>query len=163
MKINIIRLILIVLLLATFWIIFGFSGQDGETSGGLSQKVTQIIVNIFGIQEDEDYIYRMEKIIRKIAHFSIYTIVGILVMALICTYNITQRNSSILSLIIGIIYAISDEIHQGFIPGRSARVTDVIIDTMGVIMGILIILVIIKMKSIYFKQQNKLKNDKKYC
>ena len=48
------------------------------------------------------------------------------------------------SLIIGVIYAISDEIHQCFTPGRGPLVTDVIIDTMGVLLGILLVVLVIK-------------------
>lgn len=157
LKRNIIRIILILLLLWTFYIIFGFSSQDGEVSGGLSQKITQIIVNIFNIQEDENIVLRLEKIIRKIAHFSIYTVVGILLMALLSTYNMKQRNAAISTFIIGIIYASSDEIHQSFIPGRSARITDVLIDTMGVLMGILLIMIVIKVNDVH---KIYIKNDK---
>ena len=47
-----------------------------------------------------------------------------------------------ISFSLGLIYAISDEIHQSFIPGRSAQVTDVLIDTSGVIFGIVLVLLI---------------------
>ena len=43
MKLNIIRGILIVLILCVFFVIFGFSNQNSQTSGGTSQKVTEAI------------------------------------------------------------------------------------------------------------------------
>lgn len=146
MKKNIERIILLILLLGTFSIIFGFSSQDGEKSGSISKKITEEIVKrIPQIQEKEQeerelITQRTEKVIRKIAHFSIYTVVGILLMALVSTYQIKEKNKIIISIIIGITYACSDEIHQSFIPGRSPMITDVMIDTMGVILGILLIL-----------------------
>lgn len=146
MKKNIERIILLILLLGTFSIIFGFSSQDGEKSGSISKKITEEIVKrIPQIQEKEQderelITQRTEKVIRKLAHFSIYTVVGILLMALISTYQIKERNKTIISIIIGIIYACSDEIHQSFVPERSPMITDVMIDTMGVMLGILIIL-----------------------
>lgn len=146
MKKNIERIILLILLLGTFSIIFGFSSQDGEKSGSISKKITEEIVKrIPQIQEKEQderelITQRTEKVIRKLAHFSIYTVVGILLMALISTYQIKERNKTIISIIIGIIYACSDEIHQSFVPKRSPMITDVMIDTMGVMLGILIIL-----------------------
>lgn len=146
MKKNIERIILLILLLGTFSIIFGFSSQDGEKSGSISKKITEEIVKrIPQIQEKEQeerelITQRTEKVIRKLAHFSIYTVVGILLMALVSTYQIKEKNKIIISIIIGITYACSDEIHQSFIPGRSPMITDVIIDTMGVILGILLIL-----------------------
>lgn len=61
-------------------------------------------------------------------------------MALVSTYNIKEKNRLIISLTTGIIYATSDEIHQSFVPGRSPMITDIVIDTMGVILGILLII-----------------------
>lgn len=143
MKVNIIRAILILLLLGTFFTIFGFSNQNGEKSGRLSQKVTEVITkNIKSVQnldkeQRENVLHRMEKIIRKIAHFSIYTVVGLLLMGLMSTYQLKENNRISISLIIGVIYASTDEIHQAFIPARTAQMTDVIIDSMGVLLGIL--------------------------
>lgn len=146
MKKNILRAILMLLLLSTFFIIFGFSSQDGEKSGNISKKITEeIITRIPQIQEKEQnereaITLRIEKVIRKIAHFSIYTAVGLLLMALISTFEMKEKNRIIISLIIGIIYACSDEIHQSFVPERSPMITDVMIDTMGVMLGILLIM-----------------------
>lgn len=143
---NILRVILIILLLCTFYIIFGFSGQDGEESSSISRKVTEIIVDNI-IKADEvsriELINNLQGIVRKLAHFSIYAVVGFLLMALVSTYDLTENKRISISLIVGIIYAISDEIHQGFIPGRAAKITDVMIDTMGVAVGILVLLLIL--------------------
>lgn len=153
MKIKILRIILIILLLGTFFIIFGFSNQDGQTSGGLSQKITKQVLEKFkkynGLGEDEKTIVlnRGEKIVRKIAHFSIYALVGFLLMGIMCTYKIRNKWRILLTLILGIIYAVSDEIHQGFIPDRSPKVTDVYIDTLGIAIGGSAILLI---KEVYY-------------
>lgn len=146
MKKNILRIILILLLLGTFYIIFGFSSQDGEKSGSISRRITEKIATFIPqIQkeneiEKENIMNTMERIIRKMAHFSIYTLVGLLLMALVSTYNIKEKNRLIITLTTGIIYASSDEIHQSFVPGRSPMITDIVIDTMGVILGILLII-----------------------
>lgn len=146
MKKNILRIMLILLLLGTFYIIFGFSSQDGEKSGSISRRITEKIATLIPqIQEKsklekENIMNTMENIIRKMAHFSIYTVVGLLLMSLVSTYNIKEKNRLIITLTTGIIYASSDEIHQSFVPGRSPMITDVVIDTMGVILGILLII-----------------------
>lgn len=150
MKKNIIRVILIILLLGTFSIIFGFSSQDGEKSGGLSKKITEIIISkVPKIEEldeikKEEIMDRMEKVIRKIAHFSIYTVVGILLMSFMSTYQLKEKNRMIISTILGILYASFDELHQYFIPGRSAQITDVMIDTLGVLVGICLVSLIVR-------------------
>ena len=155
MKINILRIILILLLLCTFFVIFGFSSQDGETSGGLSRNITNKILqisnkyNTLGQEEKEQMADKTEKIIRKVAHFSIYTVVGLLLMGLLSTYKIKENWRMILSILLGMLYAISDEIHQSFTPGRTPRIADVYIDTLGVILGILLILLGIKIYNKY--------------
>lgn len=151
MQKNVLRGILIILLLCTFYIIFGFSSQDGEKSGGISERITDFILeksskyNSLEQTKKEKVSKRTERIIRKIAHFSIYTLVGFLLMALLSTYeNIKRKNQICLSTIIGILYAISDEIHQNFTPGRGPKITDVFIDSLGVFFGITIILLILE-------------------
>ncbi len=148
-KINILRGIVIILLLATFVRIFCFSNQNGTQSSGVSRKVTKILTNnikkvqAMSKEEKEIFMNNAEKIIRKLAHFSIYTVVGFLMMALMSTYNAKTIIRVSISFGIGVIYAISDEIHQYFIPGRSGRVFDVIIDSFGVLTGICIIMIIL--------------------
>lgn len=149
-KINILRAVLIILLLANLWIIFGFSNQNGKESGSLSRKITEVITkNIKAIQNLEIYqkekvLSKIEHIVRKIAHFSLYTSVGFLTMSLMSTYKLTYKQRIILSLCIGITYAITDEIHQMYVPNRGPSLGDVLIDTSGVIFGILIVILGIK-------------------
>lgn len=165
MKKNILRIILILLLLGTFYIIFGFSSQDGEKSGSISKRITEKIATLIPqIQEKsklekENIMNKMERIIRKMAHFSIYTVVGLLLMSLISTYNIKEKNRLIITLTTGIIYASSDEIHQSFVPGRSPMITDVVIDTMGVILGILLIILGKKIIKKYRKNKQNMALD----
>lgn len=150
-KINILRLILVILLIGTFGVIFGFSSQDSEKSSSISRKVTEFLTSGIKViqekpeQEKEKLLDEIESIVRKIAHFSIYTVVGFLLMALCTTYKLKEMNRISISLIIGVIYASSDEIHQCFTPGRGPQVTDVIIDTMGVLLGILLVMLVIKL------------------
>ena len=143
MKINILRAILIILLILQMWIIFGFSNQNGEESGSISRRITEAVTkNISSIQEEKEKVLRkIEHIIRKLAHFSLYTIIGILLMSLMSTYKIKQRKRILISGSIGLLYAISDEIHQSFIPGRGPQIGDVGIDFCGVMVGMCIVLV----------------------
>ena len=149
-KINLLRVVLIIGLLGTFFVIFGFSSQNAEESGGLSERVTITVTkNVKEIQsleqtEKERVLSRIEKVIRKIAHFSIYTLVGFLLMALFSTYDLRDKNRVLASFVIGAIYASSDEIHQRFVAGRSGQVTDVMLDSLGVLFGILILMLVLK-------------------
>ena len=149
MKRTLLRIVLLIGLGFTFFSIFQFSAQSGETSGNLSRKVVSKVINVFPYTKDLSsatkmkIIERSQPIVRKLAHFSIYTLVGMLIMAFISTYNVILLKKFIVSLGVGLVYAISDEIHQFYVPGRTPKLLDVAIDTAGVFLGIIIVLVII--------------------
>lgn len=149
-KVILERSIFIVLLFTTLYVIFSFSNQSGQESSGLSKKVTEIIVNIISKIKSMDesqklqYIKDLHPIVRKLAHFSIYAVVGFSLMGLFNTYKIQNKYKVIWTVIIGAIYALSDEFHQRFIPGRGPSLKDVGIDTLGVIFGMLVIMCFIK-------------------
>ena len=79
MKKNIIRAVLLILVIVISSIIFGFSAQDGETSGGISKGVITIIADVFNLNGDTRNIFieKGEGVIRKLAHFGIYTLLGL--------------------------------------------------------------------------------------
>ena len=163
-KINILRAILIILLLIMFGVIFNFSNQNGEQSGSLSKEITEEVTkNIIYVQkleesEKERVLIKVEHYIRKLAHFSLYLVVGFLTMCLMSTYELKEIRRIFISLIVGIIYATSDEFHQIFIQDRSSSIVDVGIDSCGVLVGIFISLGVIK---VAFMAINHWKNGKK--
>lgn len=143
------RVLFLIMLLIAFYAIFNFSAQNGEDSGSLSLKVTEVIVKVLSKLKNMDdtlkfhYIEKLHPIIRKLAHFSIYTVVGFSIMGFMCTFDMRNIFKVVTSFCIGATYAVSDEIHQYFTPGRSARVLDVCIDSLGVLAGIFILVVLI--------------------
>ena len=74
-------------------------------------------------------------------------------MNLMSTYKLKELDKIALSMIIGLIYAITDEIHQAFVPGRGALLTDVILDSIGVITGIFIAMLILEIYRKICKQK----------
>ncbi len=124
--------------------VFYLSNQVSNESSELSGRFTKAIlelVNMFDklTPEQKEVI---ETIVRKLAHLSIYTVGGIIIMSHVWLYNISSKKKVLVSLGIGTCYAITDEIHQLFVPGRSGEIRDVCIDSLGVITGIIIFLVI---------------------
>lgn len=149
------RIIFLAILLATFYIVFNFSAQNGEESGNLSEKVTTWFVNILSKVKNMDtntklhYIVKLHPIVRKLAHFSLYIIIGFSVMGFFCTFDIKNKYKLLWSGLIGVTYAALDEFHQSFTPGRGPSIKDVAIDSAGVLTGIFImILLIILLESI---------------
>lgn len=118
------------LLLVILWMIFIFvmSSFDASSSSNQSNFMVDIITSIINIKDTK----LLSLIIRKLAHFTEYFILGILVINLITKYD----KKIIIAILLCIIYATSDEIHQIFVPGRSCQITDIMIDSLGSIMGI---------------------------
>lgn len=137
----------IYLILIIIWmlIVFMFSNQNGGTSQGISRKVTTTIVRIvtqnqnLTDEQTNKIVENTDYLVRKLAHFSIYAVGGILIHNYINTFNIENKKKIIISISVGVIYAIFDELHQYFIAGRSARILDVCIDSLGVITGTILI------------------------
>lgn len=142
MNLKIQRIIFGILTAITFITIFIFSNQNGEKSGSVSRDFTKKVIETLHIDknlneiEKENLIENSQFIVRKLAHFTIYTIAGINLYGFINTYNIKNKYKMIGALLVGIIYAISDEIHQMFSGGRTPAVMDVFIDSCGVLFGI---------------------------
>lgn len=152
MKIRIRKIIFFILTLLTFITIFIFSSQNGEDSGNLSRNFAKVIINILPFSKNLDEVQKetiienSQFIIRKLAHFSIYAVVGINTMGFVDTFNkLKTKKKFIIVLLVGIIYAITDEFHQMFSGGRTPAIMDVIIDSCGVVFGILIYALILKM------------------
>lgn len=142
MNLKIQRIIFGILTAITFITIFIFSNQNGEKSGSVSRDFTKKVIEILHIDknlneiEKENLIENSQFVIRKLAHFTIYTIAGINLYGFINTYNIENKYKMIGALLVGIIYATSDEIHQMFSGGRTPAVMDVFIDSCGVLFGV---------------------------
>lgn len=158
MKTNILRISFLILIIINSLIIFGFSSQNGEESSNLSKMIITKIANILNVKEENKTIFLDlgEKVIRKLAHFSIYTLLGIWSISFLYTFNIKLKYQVIITSVWGFLYALTDEFHQMFSNGRHASIDDVIIDTLGVIFGLLLVLLILKVKeTIINKKLNK--------
>ncbi|NLK74836.1 MAG: VanZ family protein [Clostridiales bacterium] len=127
-------------------IIFCFSHQQAE---GSNEKSLPIANGILSIHENitntsYDGEERVEKlniinhVVRKLAHFTEYAILAISVAFFLWTWNFKDLRLILLSIIITSIYAVTDEVHQLFIPGRSGEIKDVLIDSLGGIAGALL-------------------------
>ena len=126
------------LILLVLWmtIIFIMSCFNADDSGNQSGFIVNVISKLFNISN----VTLLSLIVRKIAHFSEYFILGL--FSVNC-FNKYKKNINYCYLLC-IVYAISDEIHQLFVPGRSCQITDILIDSMGAILGILMMCKFVK-------------------
>jgi len=118
------------------------ANQSNNLSTGLTLKVVEVIEKVTG--QTNLNIEDFNHIIRKCAHFSIYLVLALLVLNALINSNKAIRSKVILTMIICILYAASDEFHQIFVSGRGPQVKDIFIDSCGALVGTGIYLVVWK-------------------
>ena len=69
--------------------------------------------------------------------------------------KIKMKNSVIWTLILCVVYAISDEVHQYFVPDRAFAVTDIMIDTAGSIFGLTSVTLVNYLRNRWIKQRKR--------
>lgn len=138
------RIVLWLLVAANMAVIFMFSSQPAAESSATSEsfayKVLSIISPSFRDMPEEKQIERVESvqnIFRKGAHFSIYALLGFLICLLI-TVGYSFGRGFIFSPVFAGLYAVSDELHQHFVEGRTGKLGDVVIDFFGAVCGALL-------------------------
>lgn len=127
------------LLALLYGIIFRFSAQDAGQSGSLSQSVSEKCVELMNAlsgsgwsrMEMAGLAEQIEHPIRKLAHFSEYACMGVLVYTLWSQWLCQGRRLRWLTVGWVFLSAAGDEFHQYFVPGRYASFADVLLDTCG--------------------------------
>ena len=149
MKIKtIIKIILVILWMS---VIFSFSSADGELSSSMSNRliirITETIKHKKLTEDEKEYtLERFDPFVRKAAHCIEYFILAILVYLTLIDFNLTNKRLLIYTMLICILYAISDEIHQLFVSERAGRILDVLLDSLGSFLAVNICLFIHKLK-----------------
>ena len=134
-----------ILLIILYVIIFSFSAQDGEQSGSLSRAISEKCVEVLNSFSGRKWSQTMreelaayfEHPIRKLAHFSEYTCMGVLVFVLWSQWLKRRRALYLITVVWVSVSAAADEIHQLFVPDRYGSIADVCLDTCGGVFGLL--------------------------
>lgn len=150
------------------FVIFGFSAQNVEESSSTSERiviaVAEVIVKDFDElpkEQSQSIIESLTHYIRKLAHFSEFALLGLFtslhIVSLSLTFSEIPFNKVLpFSWLFCTFVAVSDELHQLFVPGRGCGIGDMVIDSMGSLTGALIILLVVfvffnkSLKSIIF-------------
>lgn len=142
-------------------LIFCFSNQNAEASSLASGKVAKLIGSIVvrGFKNltpemQEEFVENIIFWVRKGAHMGLYFILFLLVFQAVCAWiknfqlktdsfmmsdSAVMRNRYIISIGIVAAYSITDELHQYFIPGRSCELRDVLVDSAGAFIALIIV------------------------
>lgn len=131
-------------------LIFYFSSQPREQSSQMSRGIAEIVYE--AVRRSSPRLAEridpgnLHRFIRKNAHFLLFMILGTL------TANAMKAigGSRMESFIICIVYAVFDEIHQEFVPGRAGELRDIFIDGAGALCGIWLFAMFDKIRGVLF-------------
>ena len=140
------RVVFTLALIGCIAFIFSNSMAVAEVSSVSSGRVLQLLQAVLRLTMH---------IVRKMAHFCEYTLEGFLLMLCIRVYTRRYVRHISVPMLGGVLTAMADETIQIYSPGRSSQVTDVWLDSAGVLAGILIALVFMTLCRMLFHRCNK--------
>jgi VanZ family protein len=114
--------------------IFYQSSRPAPKSDMQSLYIVTLINRMASTIIGKEVVIVTNHLVRKAAHFTEYLILGLLLFNGFVSKRALAR-AFFLALAAGVCYAVSDEIHQLFVPGRTGKVTDVLIDGTGILFG----------------------------
>lgn len=123
----------LIIVIALLVLIFCLSHQNGSDSGDTSGWFTTLINLLLPFSVSESTI-------RTLAHFSEFACLSFFVNNLFVAYK--EKLSPVIAVSLSFLYAITDEIHQIFIPGRACQFSDMIVDLGGIISGMAVYAVV---------------------
>ncbi|MBQ9157116.1 MAG: VanZ family protein [Eubacterium sp.] len=163
MRLKVIWFLTLLAVLGMMIMIFLFSREDADRSSDKSSAVTEYIVEtaervIPALTSKESMISRdsLETLVRKCAHFLEYALLSFFLnlhflagQALwlregLAGGKVIKRSAA--AILVSFLYALTDEFHQFFVPGRAARLADVGIDSLGALFGLLLFLTLSSQK-----------------
>ena len=122
--------------------IFCQSALPAELSQQESGVVVRFLAGVTGLEEG-----LVSFVVRKGAHFLEYLVLGISLFWTV--QDLRERRGHVadrpagkavlVPWVVGVLYAVTDEVHQYFVPGRSCELRDVLIDACGVAAGVAIV------------------------
>lgn len=148
------RIIITAATIAWMLLIFYMSAQTGTSSSGMSDRICDVIGRIIVSGYDSksavwqaEFIASISFYIRKAAHMTEYAILGILWLLLLKTWGLKIRRAFFFSVMISILYAATDEAHQLLVAGRAGQIRDVAIDSVGVLIGTGILMLMLRLRN----------------
>ena len=135
---NILRIITLILLIFMVGFAWYHSSQPADISSEKSMGIVELLAK-FGIVLEEHFI-------RKLGHFTEFTIIGGLLHCNLRLWlpKLQVIHASISGILAGLLVAMTDETIQLFVEGRSCEVADVWLDGSGVLLGTILVIVIFK-------------------
>ena len=149
-RLTLLRVTIIVLCVLWQGVIYSFSAENSNISGDRSQGLCEQIAEIVLLGDDATEAEitaladRIEPTLRSLAHMFCFAVLGGLYFLLFVSFGFDGFRRSALSVGCTLVYAIFDEIHQYFVPGRSTQLSDICVDTLGAVLAVCVLTLIFK-------------------
>ena len=160
-----IRILLTVLTAALMAQIFCFSMETAERSDATSRKYAERVISVlhpdydrYPEERQQTLLNEVQHVVRKLAHFTEYTALGLLMRLCLMSW-FGRRRTGFAAWAGGTFYACTDELHQLMTDGRSGQWTDVLIDSSGVLTGVLLV----SLGAALIRRRKKRKETEKAC
>ena len=125
-----------VLVVICMGIIFSLSAQNGEESTELSHSFVRMFLERLGLTINEGFL-------RSCAHCLEFMGLSVLIFnAVYVTFE--TRLTPLIAFAGTVLYAVTDEIHQIYVPERSFQLSDILVDSTGALIGVIASLIILK-------------------
>ena len=140
--------IYVLLTAAIMAVIFYFSSQPGDDSAGLSRTVSEIVALGYNKVLHKGYdaftlemlVNTIHPYIRKCAHVTEYMLLAMCVALPMYVYRLRGFALTLIATLLCVVFVASDEYHQTFVPGRSGSPKDVLVDSIGITLACLAVL-----------------------
>lgn len=145
----------LIIIFAWMILIFFLSGAEAKESNDLSESITYKIVSAeYKINGEEINKNEVNHIIRKVAHFTLYFVLALLIWNFLHFYykKYYERDNYILTIVLCFFYSLTDEFHQLFVNGRTGQFSDCLIDTCGSALAILLVCLVSSKKKFLAKK-----------
>ena len=148
-----------IITLAVMVFIFVQSAMTADVSGAESGPVAVVVAQVMerAVQVARParpvsfavLVNLAERLVRKAAHFLEFLALGASLIATVRSVrpSLPLPRTALAAWLTGAAYAVSDEVHQRFVPGRSGQVTDVVLDAAGVLAGVGIACLVLRLVS----------------
>jgi VanZ family protein len=139
---NVWKIISVLLVIVWMVMIFVMSNFPAETSSKQSGVVVEVVKTVFKVSPKQpDLFNNLTTIVRKCGHAFEYFVLGVLLLNMLRQFWPAKHKGEwarywYLAVVGASIYAVTDEVHQAFVPGRSCELRDIIIDTVAAGVGV---------------------------
>ncbi len=150
------RVVFTLALAGCIWFIFSNSMAVAQVSSASSGRVLTLLQGALRRLGHPALVQRLtQHVVRKMAHFCEYLLEGFLLMLCMRVYSRHPLRHITVPMLGGVLTALTDETIQLYSPGRSSQVTDVWLDSVGVLAGILAVLVLMALCRLLFHHRDK--------